>query len=164
MCFLQYSEPMTVALAVDSRGNELLVCERCLHGAMPDRDPGIPLPLALMVALRGSEVLLVYNRWRRCWELPGGMIDPGESPCEAAVREFREETGQVARDVRLAGLATFRLMPDYRLEYGAVYLGQVAVLRPFEANDEVEQIRWWDGRPLPVLSALDAVIAKAISS
>lgn len=27
------------------------------------------------------------------WELPGGKVEPGESPAEAAVREVREELG-----------------------------------------------------------------------
>ena len=31
------------------------------------------------------------------WEFPGGQIEPGESPGEAAIRETREETGIVAR-------------------------------------------------------------------
>lgn len=36
-------------------------------------------------------------------EVPGGMIDPGESPEEAAVRELAEETGYTADRVRFLG-------------------------------------------------------------
>jgi 8-oxo-dGTP pyrophosphatase MutT (NUDIX family) len=34
-----------------------------------------------------------------CWELPGGGIDPGEAPNEAAKRELHEETGIAVDDV-----------------------------------------------------------------
>ena len=38
-------------------------------------------------------VLLVWHRATGTWMFPGGHVDPGETPGEAAVREVLEETG-----------------------------------------------------------------------
>lgn len=47
-----------------------------------------------------TEVLLVKRRDIPVWVLPGGGLDPGESPEEGAVRELWEETGFKAKVVR----------------------------------------------------------------
>jgi 8-oxo-dGTP diphosphatase len=46
-----------------------------------------------------DRVLLVWHRASGLWMLPGGHVDPGESPAEAALREVLEETGIVAEIV-----------------------------------------------------------------
>lgn len=45
------------------------------------------------VAFAEGRFLMVYNQKRRGWEMPGGHIEPGETPEEAAEREFAEESG-----------------------------------------------------------------------
>lgn len=45
------------------------------------------------------------------WDLPGGAIEPGETPSEGVRREVREETGLDVRILRVAGVfggKTFR--------------------------------------------------------
>ena len=55
------------------------------------------------------------NSHARQWALPGGRIDPGESPTEAALRELDEEVG-----VRLDETAVLGLLDDYPTRSGYV--------------------------------------------
>jgi 8-oxo-dGTP diphosphatase len=57
-----------------------------------------------VVADEQGRVLLCLRRDRPVWNLPGGGVQPGEMPDEAAVRETREETGLVVRIERLTGV------------------------------------------------------------
>ncbi|MGI5964704.1 MAG: NUDIX domain-containing protein [Candidatus Methanomethylophilaceae archaeon] len=45
------------------------------------------------VAFSDGKYLMVYNRKRKGWEMPGGKAEAGESVKEAAEREFLEESG-----------------------------------------------------------------------
>lgn len=49
-------------------------------------------------------------------QLPGGGIDPGESPVQALIREVYEETGwRISRPRRLGAYRRFTYMPEYDL-------------------------------------------------
>ena len=56
------------------------------------------------VAFREGKFLMVYNPKRRGWEMPGGHIRVGESPEDAAVREFEEESGYTITVVKIRDL------------------------------------------------------------
>lgn len=76
-----------------------------------------PLTHSLVVAKYERKYLLMFNKWRKQWELAGGIIDAGETPRACAARELLEETNQVVEKLSFKGLVKFLLKPDDRLEY-----------------------------------------------
>lgn len=64
----------------------------------------LPSVSAVVVNADG-EILLVRRADDGRWSLPGGAIDPGEQPADAAVRETYEETGVHVVVDRVAGVA-----------------------------------------------------------
>ena len=45
-------------------------------------------------------ILLVHNSKYNVWELPGGTLEEGETPCDAALRELTSVTLQLAKKKR----------------------------------------------------------------
>lgn len=59
----------------------------------------------------GGRVALCELVYKREWDLPGGVVDPDESPADCVVREVHEELGL---DVTVQGLLAVNWLPPYR--------------------------------------------------
>lgn len=98
-------------------------------------------PAVAILALRDGRVLGVRQRrpviGAETWELPAGLVDPGESPAEAAARELAEEAQLGGR---LEPLTRFWTSPGFTDEH--ITLFRATALEPRRATpDEHEELR-----------------------
>jgi 8-oxo-dGTP diphosphatase len=105
--------------------------------------PDLPIAFSCVLARYQGKVLFVFNTWRKAWELPTGLIEPDETPYDAAIRELKEESGQVVSSLTFAGMILLRLARG-GLELGTIYTAELDSLQPFAPNEEVSQIMFWD--------------------
>ena len=56
------------------------------------------------VVNNNNKVCLIRRSDNKLWALPGGCMELGETPAQAAVREFREETGLKIELTKLLGV------------------------------------------------------------
>jgi len=60
--------------------------------------------VAVLVRDDADRLLLVQDKETELWGCPGGIVEPGELPADAAVRETWEESGVFVRLTRVAGI------------------------------------------------------------
>ncbi len=80
-------------------------------------------------------------------QLPGGGIDPGESPVTALHREVYEETGwRIAKPERVGAFRRFTYMPEYDLWAEKVCLIYRArpVRRMGPPTEDIHEALWMD--------------------
>jgi len=98
---------------------------------------------AIAVGRRGT--LLHLHKTLRRWLQPGGHVDAGEAPWEAAVRETLEETGLVARHPE-SGPQLFHLDAHPAGEHFHLDLRYLLFCDgsdPKPAEGESQQVRWF---------------------
>jgi 8-oxo-dGTP pyrophosphatase MutT (NUDIX family) len=110
-----------------------------------------------------GRVLLLRRAIPFLWDLPGGGIEPGESPEQAAVRECREETGYEIEVERVVGRYLHPSVHGPGDQLTSAFRGRVAGGAPRGIGPETTGLRWCEPGKLPrTLEGLHrAVIADA---
>jgi len=96
----------------------------------------------------GVEVVLAARRTRRgdlAWGLPKGLVEPDETPEQAAVREVREETGLDADvEVSLGEIRYFYVWEGIRVRKAVhFFLMRATGGDASQHDDEMEEVRWF---------------------
>ncbi|NPC96638.1 NUDIX domain-containing protein [Nocardioides sp. zg-DK7169] len=112
-----------------------------------------------------GHLLVVRKATSRLFQLPGGKLEPGESPLAAGIRETREEVGLELTDVRELG----RFEAPAANEPGAIVESTIYTASSTDtpvAAAEIAEARWIDPAaaevplaPLLELHVLPALLA-----
>jgi len=78
------------------------------------------------VAFVDDMFVMVKNKLRETWEMPGGKVEQGEHEADAVKREFSEETGM-----------SFVPVAKTRLSGGVVFFGRAEVMGSWPWPDDV---------------------------
>lgn len=101
-----------------------LVKHDSLRVIFPSAIPQL-LSFVVIAAMHDNKWIYVQHKDRDTYEVPGGHIEPGEAPIEAAKRELYEESG--AADFTLDMVCPYGVERDGALtSYGLLYFAQVA--------------------------------------
>jgi len=103
---------------------------------------------AVLIDGQARVLLAKQNYGKRKWALPGGLVEPGESPDQAAVREAKEETGLLVELDYLIALYFVRRVQPPRL--GFVYAARITGGRlELPASGELSDLGWFPIDNLP---------------
>lgn len=100
---------------------------------------------------RDGNVLLVKPTYKDGWDIPGGYVEPGETPIEACIREIKEEIG-IDRPVSTLLVADWA--PSEKEGDKLLFIFDGGIIRPDDIDDFNLQVDEIDQAALHPLSAL----------
>lgn len=98
------------------------------------------------IVFKGKKVLLTKHSQNHHWSFPKGLIDPGQTSQEAAVREVREEGGIAAEILDRVGYSKY----VYSLNGEKIFKVVTYFLMKYKSGDpkdhdwEVEEAGWFE--------------------
>ncbi|WP_374999777.1 NUDIX domain-containing protein [Aeromicrobium sp. CTD01-1L150] len=108
-----------------------------------------------------GRVLLCRLTYKKEWDLPGGVVEVGESPAAGLVRELEEELGVT---VQVRGLLTVNWLPAWRgWDDACIFLFDLGVVDSSFSDDltlqptEIVSVEWCDAESV-AQHAADAAI------
>jgi 8-oxo-dGTP diphosphatase len=107
--------------------------------------PPESLTYSVIAARYKKEWLYVRHCDRSTWEIPGGHIEEGESPFDAARRELAEETG--AEEFDLECVATYSVVKNRKTGYGRLFIAEVKSIGKVPDDSEIAEVKLSDHLP-----------------
>ena len=108
---------------------------------VPDDNAAPRFPVSIKgVIMRDARVVLLRNE-RDEWELPGGKLEPGESPEQCVVREIAEELGLEVSAAAILDSWVYEITPAVHVlivTYGCVEHSEREAVR----SDEHQDLAW----------------------
>jgi 8-oxo-dGTP diphosphatase len=92
--------------------------------------------------------IFVRHHERDTFEIPGGHIESGETPFEAAGRELKEETG--ATKFNLYCVSTYSVTIDDETRYGKLFFAEVFEMGKVPDISEIKEKTFLEHLPDPV--------------
>lgn len=96
------------------------------------------LTYVVICAMHKNQWVLVRHKDRQTWEIPGGHIEAGEAPDQAASRELREETGATAFEIK--AVCDYSVESNSGKGYGRLYFARIERLQEKLEHETAEVI------------------------
>ena len=124
----------------------------------------IPIASTDIVVLRKGQVLLLkrnINPLKGFWALPGGHIELGETPKQAAMRELREETGIAVAQNDLLGEKVVTYFHPNRQDVTVAYITKISDFS-IVLNEEHDEYIWVESSNLITITPISPVTIEEI--